>query len=98
MEDWEWTIDAQYQRVRAKLEGGMLYGQPIDADNMKQMVVAAYHAAHYRDTLPAIPAEAVQKRIDELVERMSFVVQPADSADDEAAKQFKDWIEEARDG
>lgn len=35
-------IDHQYEYILSKLKGGTLYGVPMDATDMKWMVVAAY--------------------------------------------------------
>ena len=32
--------------VRASLSGGVLYGQPIDPDNIDMMLAAAYHMGY----------------------------------------------------
>ena len=48
-------IDEQYERIADTLRSGTLFGQSIDTDNAKQMVVAAYFAGrtesdnHYRE-------------------------------------------------
>ena len=61
-------VREEYRRINDKIAGGRLYGQPIDPDDKRQMVVAAYHCGAFGPIFPPIPAEAVQKRIEELLE------------------------------
>ena len=36
-------IDEMYDKILEKTEGGILYGERVDAENVKHMVVAAYY-------------------------------------------------------
>ena len=48
----QWTesaIDKYYQSIINKIQGGSLFGQPIDMNNQKQLVISAYLVAQTED-------------------------------------------------
>ena len=58
------TIHNEALEIRAKLDGGRIFGVPIDTDNTDQLIVAAYYLAKQEET---------QKRIEESNNRMREV-------------------------
>jgi len=43
MIDKEAKIKAEAETIRRTIEGGNLYGKPIDVDNIDHLIVAAYY-------------------------------------------------------
>ena len=48
--DWNGFIDDEFERISSDFVGGKLFGNNIDINNVKEMVVAAYYFGHWNAT------------------------------------------------
>ena len=46
------NIDLEYENILISLKGGRLYGDPINMQDIKELVIASYYAGNFSAKLP----------------------------------------------
>jgi len=57
------NIDLEYESILASLKNGRLYGEPIDIESVKELVVSSWYAGNSSAKLPWVNLEKLESEL-----------------------------------